>query len=92
MAYGKIEVKNIGTSQFADYVIRTFTVVNTKGSTESRVVRQFHFMSWPTNREVPLHATSFLDFMLRVQLWRPDSSARTVRIILLNLIRKKMEM
>ncbi|KAH3802114.1 hypothetical protein DPMN_155783 [Dreissena polymorpha] len=42
--YGRIDVKYVDVEEMFDYNIRTFTI--TKGR-DTRVVKQFHFKSWP---------------------------------------------
>ena len=66
---GKIKVTFKGIESHPDYVIRTFAVNRNKHS-ELRVVRQFQFTAWPVNRAVPVHPTSFVDFVKKVASFR----------------------
>jgi len=63
--YGKVIVKIMDAAKYADYCIRRFEVRRI-GSEESRMVWQFQYHSWPTKNAVPVHPTSFLEFVKTV--------------------------
>ena len=69
MECGTIKVTFKEMENYPDYVIRTFAV-NLKKHSELRLVRQFQFTTWPVNRTVPVHPTSFVDFVKKVASFR----------------------
>ncbi|KAH3781970.1 hypothetical protein DPMN_159880 [Dreissena polymorpha] len=56
--YGRIDVKYVDVEEMSDYNIRTFTI---KKGHDTRVVKQFHFKSWP-DKGVPDTAWCLVDF------------------------------
>ncbi|XP_065070029.1 receptor-type tyrosine-protein phosphatase S-like [Rhopilema esculentum] len=77
VSYGKITIKHLETIGYADYVIRVMEIQHV-GSTELRIVRQFSFTSWPTQRTVPLHPTSFLEFVKKVASFKANNNQPVV--------------
>ncbi|XP_023931632.1 receptor-type tyrosine-protein phosphatase T isoform X4 [Lingula anatina] len=63
--YGEITVEVKQVEIIADYTIRTFEL--NKGN-ESKVVKQFHFTTWP-DHGVPIFATSLLAFHRKVKAY-----------------------
>ena len=63
--YGKLIVKFLDVAKYADYCIRRFDV-QCIGKEERRMVWQFQYHSWPIKNAVPVHPTSFLEFVKTV--------------------------
>ncbi|XP_027203269.2 receptor-type tyrosine-protein phosphatase epsilon-like [Dermatophagoides pteronyssinus] len=68
--YGRIKVTLQTTELFADYVIRTFLLEkftnNNNGDSQSMIVNQYHFISWP-DHNVPLYVCTLISFMNRIR-------------------------
>ncbi|KAG8199340.1 hypothetical protein JTE90_011806 [Oedothorax gibbosus] len=62
--YGTIEVSYKGSENYADFIIRTFTLSKDE---QIRDLKHFHFNSWP-DHGVPLNTTPFLNFLKKVQV------------------------
>ncbi|ELU04626.1 hypothetical protein CAPTEDRAFT_173573 [Capitella teleta] len=73
-SYGSMTVESMDSEQYADFVVRTFTI--SKGDV-SKTLRQFHFTAWP-DHGVPTHATSLLEFRRKVRSYDDLSAGPSV--------------
>ena len=71
----------LDVTRYAEYTIRCLEIRHVT-SMELRMIRQFHYHAWPANRTVPVHPTSFLDFVKRVASFRVNNVQPVVSSLL----------
>ncbi|XP_047145967.1 receptor-type tyrosine-protein phosphatase C isoform X1 [Hydra vulgaris] len=76
--YSSVSVTLVKIDKTADYVIRLFHIQKIGGESENiRLVRQFHFVSWP-DHGVPDYPTALLSLRRRVRRYYTDDSPMLV--------------
>lgn len=72
--FGPCTVKWTTTESYADYVVRVLKVTYGK---EERVVRQFHYQTWP-DMDVPKHPAVLIGFVKRIKFLQDGQSSPLV--------------
>jgi protein tyrosine phosphatase len=74
--YGKLQVISCKSTDFTDYVLREFQLVDTKDSS-SLNVKQFQYTDWP-EESVPASGSGLIDLIGQVQKWQRNSGDKPI--------------
>ena len=74
--YGKLQVIFCKSTEFPDYILREFQLVDTQDSS-SLNVKQFQYTDWP-EESVPPSGSGLIDLIGQVQKWQQSSGDRPV--------------
>ena len=77
MSFKDIVITPTEINDFPDHIVRSFHVTR-MGQAVERVVKQFHYTSWP-DFGVPQDPSAILTFMRKVNNWKGISQGPMVR-------------
>ncbi|KAL5016638.1 hypothetical protein ScPMuIL_006227 [Solemya velum] len=63
--FDKLHIRTLDEEEFANFIIRTLEIKKKVGVKKERIIKQFHFTSWP-DRGVPKTVTALIDFRNKV--------------------------